>query len=65
VKEMMASGAPPVMPEGGMEAVMAQIPMGRPGQPEEVANLVLFLASDEASYITGSEYTVDGGWGAK
>jgi NAD(P)-dependent dehydrogenase (short-subunit alcohol dehydrogenase family) len=65
VKEMMASGKPPVMPEGGMDAVIGQIPMKRTGRPEEVANLVLFLASDEASYITGGEYTVDGGWGAK
>jgi NAD(P)-dependent dehydrogenase (short-subunit alcohol dehydrogenase family) len=65
VKAMMASGTPPPMPEGGMAAVMAQIPMGRPGQPEEVAHLVRFLASDDASYITGGEYTVDGGWGAR
>jgi NAD(P)-dependent dehydrogenase (short-subunit alcohol dehydrogenase family) len=65
MKEMMASGKPPPMPEGGMGAIEAQIPMKRTGRPEEVANLVLFLASDEASYITGGEYTVDGGWGAK
>jgi NAD(P)-dependent dehydrogenase (short-subunit alcohol dehydrogenase family) len=37
------------------------IPMGRLGQPEEIANLVAFLASDEARYITGSAHTIDGG----
>ncbi len=37
------------------------LPMGRLGQPAEIANLVAFLASDEASFITGSAYTIDGG----
>ena len=39
------------------------IPMMRMGAPEEVARLSLFLASDEASYITGAEVSVDGGIG--
>jgi len=37
------------------------IPLGRPGQPEEVAAFVVFLASDESSFTTGSEFVVDGG----
>ena len=37
------------------------IPLGRPGQPEEVATFVVFLASDESSFATGSEFVVDGG----
>jgi 3-oxoacyl-[acyl-carrier protein] reductase len=40
----------------------AQIPMGRVGTPEEFANLVVFLASERASYITGVSIPVDGGW---
>jgi NAD(P)-dependent dehydrogenase (short-subunit alcohol dehydrogenase family) len=41
--------------------IIAATPMGRRGTPEEVANVYLFLASDEASYVTGSLYAVDGG----
>jgi glucose 1-dehydrogenase len=41
--------------------VRQRIPMRRPGKPQEVANVALFLASDEASYVTGSSYFVDGG----
>lgn len=44
------------MPEG-----LIPIPLGRPGRPEEVAAFVVFLASDESSFTTGSEFVVDGG----
>jgi 2-keto-3-deoxy-L-fuconate dehydrogenase len=37
-------------------------PIGRMGQPEEVAHLALYLCSDEASFITGCDYLVDGGF---
>ena len=44
-----------------MPADLIPIPLGRPGQPEEVAAFVVFLASDESSFTTGSEFVVDGG----
>lgn len=45
----------------GIPDDMITIPLGRPGQPADVANFVLFLASDESSYATGAEFVVDGG----
>ena len=51
--------------DANREALVQAVPMGREGQPIEVANAVLFLASDEASYITGTELLVDGGFTAR
>jgi NAD(P)-dependent dehydrogenase (short-subunit alcohol dehydrogenase family) len=54
---------------GGLEKIYASIdqfqPIGRPGEPHEIASLALFLASDEASFITGSIITADGGMTAQ
>jgi NAD(P)-dependent dehydrogenase (short-subunit alcohol dehydrogenase family) len=49
---------------GLREQFKSMIAMGRYGENSEVANLVLFLASDESSYITGSNFTIDGGFTA-
>ena len=44
-----------------MKALLSEIPLARMGQPDEVAKLAVFLASDAASYMTGSTYLIDGG----
>jgi 3-oxoacyl-[acyl-carrier protein] reductase len=50
-----------VLPEAQKDALMAQIPLGRLGAPEDIAEAVAFLASSRAGYITGSELHVNGG----
>lgn len=49
------------LPDKVKEAMLANIPLGRVGTPEDVANAVLFLVSDQAAYITGQIINVDGG----
>lgn len=55
------AGLSPDNPEQGREAFTQAIPMGRYGESDEVAQLVLFLASDRSRYVTGSPYLIDGG----
>ncbi|HVL48662.1 MAG TPA: 3-oxoacyl-ACP reductase family protein [Candidatus Thermoplasmatota archaeon] len=46
----------------GLDRMLARIPVGRAGEPEDVAALAAFLASDEAAYCNGAVFYVDGGW---
>lgn len=55
------TGMPEEQLQGFAAAMQDRIPLKRFGQPEDVAHLVTFLASDDASFITGGEYNVDGG----
>lgn len=55
------AGINPDDPENVKKLMTESLPMGRYGEPEEVAALVAFLASDDASYITGGIYPIDGG----
>ncbi len=55
------SGMPQEAIDGIMASVKSRVPLGRLGRPEEAANVAAFLLSDLASYVTGSEYVVDGG----
>jgi 2-keto-3-deoxy-L-fuconate dehydrogenase len=58
---LQASFARTADPTGARERNRRRHPLGRFGTPEDVANLVLFLASEEASWITGGTYVIDGG----
>ncbi|MCT8972445.1 beta-ketoacyl-ACP reductase [Microbaculum marinisediminis] len=49
------------VPEKVLESIVAQIPVGRLGEPEEIARCVVFLAADDAGFITGSTLTANGG----
>jgi NAD(P)-dependent dehydrogenase (short-subunit alcohol dehydrogenase family) len=57
------TGLPPESAKDVIAGFVAQVPMKRIGQAEEVANAVAFLASDKASYVTGVELNIDGGMG--
>jgi 3(or 17)beta-hydroxysteroid dehydrogenase len=48
-------------PEKIRAALLAQVPLGRPAQPREIADLILYLLSDESAFVTGAEMVIDGG----
>ena len=50
------------IPEEHREAMLQQIPLGRHGEPDQIADVVLFLASDLARYVSGQTLHVNGGW---
>jgi NAD(P)-dependent dehydrogenase (short-subunit alcohol dehydrogenase family) len=48
-------------PEHIRKALLAQVPLGRPAQPREIADLIVYLLSDESAFVTGAEMVIDGG----
>lgn len=61
----LEAGFAPDNAEAAREQFAQNIPLGRYGESEDIANLVLFLASDESSFITGAQYRIDGGMAAQ
>ena len=61
IETPMIAGNPPE----ALEAFLEKTPAGRPGQPEEIAEIILFLAGPGAAFITGQTISVDGGWGIR
>lgn len=57
----MAEQSDPENPERAIDAIAAAVPLGRLGTPEECGELCAFLASDESSYLTGTQVVIDGG----
>jgi len=51
-----------VKESGQLEQILLRIPKGRIGQPEDIANLAVFLASEDSDYISGAAIVIDGGW---
>lgn len=60
----LEAGFAPEDAEGAKAALEKAIPLGRYGEPADIANLVVFLASDESRFITGAQLRIDGGMGA-
>lgn len=54
-------GFPDEMVQGMKQSILPKVPLKRIGEPSEIANVLVFLSSDEASYVTGADYLIDGG----
>ncbi len=61
----LEAGYNPDDPDAAKKGVEQLIPLGRYADPQDIANLVLFLASDESEFISGAQYRIDGGMAAK
>jgi len=55
------AGSDPAQQQGMLDYISTRVPLGRVGEPEEIARVALFLASDDASFVNGSELFADGG----